>query len=287
MKPAVGRVYVLTNKAMPGLLKIGYTMNTVEGRVKELSSATGVPSEFVIEYQIECRDAASVEALVHESLTSLRHNNNREFFSASIEEAVKAIRQHAKEILDEEFNESVRLGMNQSAGFNVLAKERIVTLYLIKASDSRKIFRIGLIQEPKEFLQTDEFKSMIIDLYDHFDSNFFYECHVVEFNEFSSIDNDSFEKMKTVLDGNISRLKTINKSIFDPTKYDLRTLAFKEFRDQLPIQVYKSTLSLIQPLAQTCLDTENRMFESTAVSKIDSTALDKSIRLDAIRRMGI
>jgi hypothetical protein len=93
--------------------------------------------------------------------------------------------------------------------------------------------------------------------------------------------------MKTVLDGNISRLKTINKSIFDPTKYDLRTLAFKEFRDQLPIQVYKSTLSLIQPLAQTCLDTENRMFESTAVSKIDSTALDKSIRLDAIRRMGI
>lgn len=80
MKPAVGRVYVLSNKAMPGLLKIGYTLNTVEGRVKELSSATGVPSEFFIEYQVECRDAAGVEALVHESLNNSRHNNSREFF---------------------------------------------------------------------------------------------------------------------------------------------------------------------------------------------------------------
>jgi hypothetical protein len=32
MKPAVGLVYVLINKAMPGLLKIGYNMNTVELR---------------------------------------------------------------------------------------------------------------------------------------------------------------------------------------------------------------------------------------------------------------
>jgi hypothetical protein len=34
MKPAVGLVYVLSNEAMPDLLNIGYTMNTVEGRVK-------------------------------------------------------------------------------------------------------------------------------------------------------------------------------------------------------------------------------------------------------------
>ena len=102
MKPAVGRVYVLSNKAMPGLLKIGYTMNTVEGRVKELSSATGVPSEFFIEYQVECRDAAGVEALVHESFHNLRHNNSREFFSISLADAVDVIRKHAKEIIDEE-----------------------------------------------------------------------------------------------------------------------------------------------------------------------------------------
>ena len=103
MKPAVGRVYVLSNKAMPGLVKIGYTMNTVEGRVKELSSATGVPSEFFIEYQVECRDAATVEALVHDSLQSTRHDNSREFFAISLLEAVEVIRTHTKEIIDEEF----------------------------------------------------------------------------------------------------------------------------------------------------------------------------------------
>ena len=86
MRPAVGRVYVLSNKAMPGLLKIGYTMNTVESRAKELASATGVPSEFFIEYQVECRDAAGVEALVHQSLNNSRHNNSREFFLISLEE---------------------------------------------------------------------------------------------------------------------------------------------------------------------------------------------------------
>ena len=106
MKPAVGRVYVLSNKAMPGLLKIGYTMNTVEGRVKELSSATGVPSEFFIEYQVECRDAATVEALVHDSLQNTRHDNSREFFAISLLEAVEVIRKHTKEIIDEEFSEN-------------------------------------------------------------------------------------------------------------------------------------------------------------------------------------
>lgn len=106
MKPAVGRVYVLSNKAMPGFLKIGYTMNTVEGRVKELSSATGVPSEFIIEYQVECRDAAGVEALVHESLNNSRHSNSREFFLISLEDAVNEIRKNIKEIIDEEFSEN-------------------------------------------------------------------------------------------------------------------------------------------------------------------------------------
>lgn len=106
MKPAVGRVYVLSNKAMPGLLKIGYTMNTVEGRVKELSGATGVPSEFFIEYQVECRDAAGVEALVHESLHNSRHNNSREFFSLTVTNAVDVIRKHVKEIIEEEFSDS-------------------------------------------------------------------------------------------------------------------------------------------------------------------------------------
>ena len=114
MKAPVGRVYVLSNEAMPGLLKIGYTMNTVEGRAKELSIATGVPIEFAIEYQIECREPAVVESLTHAAFKDSRYNNSREFFSVSVESAVETIRRHAKEILDEELSASARLKMNSS-----------------------------------------------------------------------------------------------------------------------------------------------------------------------------
>ena len=127
MKPAIGRVYVLSNKAMPGLLKIGYTMNTVEGRVKELSSATGVPSEFFIEYQVECRDAAGVEAHVHESFHNSRHNNSREFFSISLANAVNIIRKYAKEIIDEELT-----------GY-IDSSKSTVTFYLIRVNSSNNI----------------------------------------------------------------------------------------------------------------------------------------------------
>jgi hypothetical protein len=107
MKQPVGRVYILSNKAMPGLLKIGYTMNTVEGRVRELSIATGVPSEFVIEYQVECRDPVGVEAFTHSALDEKRYNKGREFFTVSLGEAVQVIRQairsNADDIFEEEF----------------------------------------------------------------------------------------------------------------------------------------------------------------------------------------
>ncbi|NBO92714.1 MAG: GIY-YIG nuclease family protein, partial [Planctomycetia bacterium] len=39
-------VYVLTNEAMPGLIKIGLTSDSVESRLTSLSSHTGVPLPF-------------------------------------------------------------------------------------------------------------------------------------------------------------------------------------------------------------------------------------------------
>lgn len=290
MKPAVGRVYVLSNKAMPGLLKIGYTMNTVEGRVKELSSATGVPTEFSIEYQVECRDAAGVEALVHEALQNSRHNNSREFFSISLTEAIEVIRAHTKEIIDEEITGAI----DSDAHVDIPG----VTFYLVKVNASKNIFRIGLIKERTEFLSTGEFKSMIIDLYNHFDSNFFYDCEVIKSREFNHIDDKSLEKMKDLLDGNIKRLKTLNRYIFetegfhrarefDPRlngKYDLRTLPFKEYKEEFPIQIYNSSLSLIEPLAQACFD---KALASQKENIAGSNMRETVNRLDLIKSMGI
>ena len=43
-----GWVYVLTNPAMPGLVKIGLTSRNPQVRAAELTQATGVPAPFVI-----------------------------------------------------------------------------------------------------------------------------------------------------------------------------------------------------------------------------------------------
>jgi hypothetical protein len=40
-----GIVYVLTNEAMPGLVKIGYTTDLKE-RIKKLSQPSGIPAPF-------------------------------------------------------------------------------------------------------------------------------------------------------------------------------------------------------------------------------------------------
>jgi hypothetical protein len=291
MKPPVGRVYVLSNKAMPGLLKIGYTMNTVEGRVKELSSATGVPSEFFIEYQVECRDPMGVEALVHESLQSSRHNDSREFFAISLPNAIALIRKYATEIIDEEIADSIEAGHS--------VDNAAATFYLVKVSSSRNIFRVGLIKKEAAFLNTDEFKAMIVDLYNHFDSKYFYDCIVIQSKEFSQIDSESLEKMKGLLDGNIRRLKTLNRAIFDRQgfcdardldqrlngKYDLRTLPFIEYKESFPIQIYNSTLSLIEPVAQACLRKSAPESEISCAS--GAMNFVKQNRLALIKEMGI
>jgi T5orf172 domain len=44
-----GYLYMISNKAMPGLLKIGYTTRSIEERISELHS-TGVPSRFEKEF---------------------------------------------------------------------------------------------------------------------------------------------------------------------------------------------------------------------------------------------
>lgn len=193
MKPAIGRVYVLSNKVMPGLLKIGYTMNTVEGRVKELSSATGVPSEFFIEYQVECRDAAGVESTVHKSLHNLRHNNSREFFSISLADAVDVIRKHTKEIIDEEFSASY-LEINPSpSSLEDYRKERdsvldwieVKSLYwkillskshLVKCDDGLIVWQLVSVHDNKKMRS---FQSVISKSRYYFDDRVFetiYEC---------------------------------------------------------------------------------------------------------------
>ena len=82
-------VYVLTNPAMPGMVKIGMTdRQDLQQRMKQLYS-TGVPLPFecVIARQIEDNEAAEIERALHIAFGPYRINTSREFFEIEPEQA--------------------------------------------------------------------------------------------------------------------------------------------------------------------------------------------------------
>jgi hypothetical protein len=86
MEETEGYVYVMTNEAMPGLVKIGMTCGDPESRAQELSSATGVPFPFRVVVCKKVHRPKEKEAAIHELLSALgfRVNERREFFNCAV-----------------------------------------------------------------------------------------------------------------------------------------------------------------------------------------------------------
>ena len=87
-----GIVYVLSNPAMPGLVKIGMTSrDQLDDRVRELSN-TSVPAPFVVELWAWVEDARACERLLHGWLSGVRMNSRREFFFVPVAAVFKMLR---------------------------------------------------------------------------------------------------------------------------------------------------------------------------------------------------
>lgn len=86
-----GWVYVLTNEAMPGLVKIGLTTRTPKERAAELSSSSGVPLPFVVAWARAVSDCATVETAVHRMLDDRRVSKSRESFRVDVKTARQVI----------------------------------------------------------------------------------------------------------------------------------------------------------------------------------------------------
>lgn len=84
-------VYVLTNEAMPGLIKIGLTADSVESRLTALSSHTGVPLAFECYFAAEVKNGGRIEKTLHQLFAEHRINPRREFFRLDPEKVVLAI----------------------------------------------------------------------------------------------------------------------------------------------------------------------------------------------------
>ena len=86
----IGIVYVLSNRAMPGLVKIGMTTRPeLDTRLKELYT-TGVPVPFDVEYacEVKASDCNKIEKALHTAFDPQRVNINREFFQIKKEQAI-------------------------------------------------------------------------------------------------------------------------------------------------------------------------------------------------------
>ncbi|MBK8130462.1 MAG: GIY-YIG nuclease family protein [bacterium] len=85
-------VYVLTNPAMPGMVKIGQTsQDDVSTRVAQLYQ-TGVPVPFDIEFTASVDNSSDVESALHTAFAPYRVNPRREFFRIDPEQAIAILR---------------------------------------------------------------------------------------------------------------------------------------------------------------------------------------------------
>lgn len=79
---AYGFVYCLSNSAFPGMYKVGFTRNSPSLRAKQLSSTTGVPVEFEVDWYVESQEADHLEKKLHAEFSGSRVSMGREFFKA-------------------------------------------------------------------------------------------------------------------------------------------------------------------------------------------------------------
>jgi len=94
-------VYVLVNKSIPGICKIGMTTTGVAQRTKEINSATGVITPWYCVYSYKCLNSALLEKEVHKKLENMgfRVNQKREGFNIDSASAQQIIEQVAKSII--------------------------------------------------------------------------------------------------------------------------------------------------------------------------------------------
>src|SRR5262245_21416238 len=85
-------VYVLTNPAMPGLVKIGRTgQEDANARIAQLY-LTGVPVPFTLEFACKLPNADEVEKALHIAFAPNRINPKREFFQIDPDQAIAILK---------------------------------------------------------------------------------------------------------------------------------------------------------------------------------------------------
>jgi len=107
-------VYVLTNPAMPNIVKIGKTTQSdVSLRMSQLYS-TGVPLPFECAFAVEVEDCSKVETALHIAFDPSRVNPKREFFNIEPEQAIAILKLLGNKEVTPQVNESLNRDVTEA-----------------------------------------------------------------------------------------------------------------------------------------------------------------------------
>lgn len=83
-----GWIYIISNKAMPSVIKIGWSSKDPKERAQELG--TGAPFPYTVEYEALLDNPKEVEKLAHEMLAFVKAG--KEWFECDVPVAMKAVK---------------------------------------------------------------------------------------------------------------------------------------------------------------------------------------------------
>ena len=86
---APGSIYILKNSMLPGLLKIGMTVSSIQSRIKNLSS--GFPVNFELVHDVAVHHALELEQMLHQHFREFRVAKNKEFFRVDEVAVIRAM----------------------------------------------------------------------------------------------------------------------------------------------------------------------------------------------------
>lgn len=108
-KTEYGIIYLLTNQAMPGLVKIGMTLQAdVQIRMEQLAT-TGVPVPFECAYacKVKADICPRLEKALHRAFAPDRVNVKREFFRTDVERIIPILDAIKIEDITTKFNQEI------------------------------------------------------------------------------------------------------------------------------------------------------------------------------------
>ena len=116
-------IYILTNEAMQGYVKIGKTKKSLSQRLKQLD-VTSLPLPFECFFAAEVENCDVVERLLHDAFADRRTRKSREFFEIAPERVASALKLAAlreitvEDVLDDEARVAIKETIERRAPFN-------------------------------------------------------------------------------------------------------------------------------------------------------------------------